>query len=113
MLEIKDLVQEVRAELAAVEKDMREKGEIALFELDKFELELNFVVRASTKDTVGAKTELVTAESEIEKGSEKVQKLTLHWNAAKPGRVVGVEPGSNVLSNAALIVSPLQKTKKE
>jgi len=83
-LGIKTLAQQVRLELAAVEREMLEKDEKPLFDLKAFEMELNFIVKASTSESVGVKTELVTAESDIQTGSERVQKLILHWEASKP-----------------------------
>ena len=108
VLGIKDLVQEVRAELAAVEAEMRNKNEKALFELTAFEMELNFVVKASSTVTGGVKTELVTAESEVQAGSEKVQKLTLHWKAAEPEKIDGRAMGP---SPTGVIVTPAPPKK--
>jgi hypothetical protein len=99
-LGVKELVQEVRAELAAIERDMLAKNERALFRLETFEMELNFVVRAGASEKLGGHTELVTAESEIETGSEKVQKLVLHWKATEPEKMVGADPEKVPLTNA-------------
>src|SRR5690242_7900355 len=55
-LGIQDLVREVKTELVAAEQEMREKKEISLFELESFEMELNFVVRADFNEKMGAHT---------------------------------------------------------
>jgi len=102
-LGIDELVREVKKELVATEREMREKREASLFELDRFEMELNFVVRSETSSKAGAHTELVTAESEITSGSEKVQRLTLHWKAVEPEKVIGT---NQTLGRADFIATP-------
>src|SRR6266850_4746022 len=102
-LGIQDLVREVKTELIAAEREMREKKEISLFELESFEMELNFMVRADYNEKMGAHTELVTAESEIQTGSEKVQKLTLHWKASNPPFS---DSPSTTITDSAVIAGP-------
>lgn len=110
VLGIKDLVQEVRAELAAVEADVRNKGEMALFELAAFDMELKFLVSADSTVTSGINTKLVTAESDIRTGSEKVQTLSLHWKAAKPVDFEGKsEPSTLEVNNQVGVPPPAQK----
>jgi len=59
-----------KAELAGAEKEMRGERRVRPLHLDTFENELNFIVRAGTTEKVGAHTELVMAESQIDTGSE-------------------------------------------
>jgi len=111
-LGIQDLVREVKAELVGAEQEMRAKKEIALFQLQTFEMELKFVLRADSKTKGGVRTELITAESEIQNGSERVQKLTLHWNASDQVPLEGTDPANRSITNTIGITGPSPKAKK-
>jgi len=81
-LEIEELITKVRCELAMAEKKMRDRGDLQLFELEDFKLELNFVVRSSGK----LEAQVVGVGSALEAGNERVQKLTLNWKAKPESR---------------------------
>jgi len=85
-LEIEELITKVRCELASAEIKMRERGDLQLFELQDFRLELNFVVRSTGK----LEAQVVGVGSAFETGNERVQKLTLNWKANPEERIVTI-----------------------
>jgi len=87
-LEIEELITKVRCELATAEMKMRDRGDLQLFELDEFKLELNFVVRSTGK----LEAQVVGVGSALETGNERVQKLTLNWKAKPETRVSNILP---------------------
>jgi hypothetical protein len=80
-LGIKDLIRKVKAELVDADHERIANNEDALFKLKDFEMEISYVV--SKRYTAKGKFEysLVTVEGEKETGTERVQKLHLHWDA--------------------------------
>lgn len=76
-LGIKCLVESVKAELVAAENSYRQKNEAPLFELKDFEMEINYLVRNSG----GIKAEVIGVGTNLDSGSERVQKLRLTWTA--------------------------------
>lgn len=76
-LEVKELIEAVSEQLAAVDVSRREKGLLPLFKLRDFEMEINFVVRNSG----GAKAEVVGIGTNLDAATERVQKLHLRWDA--------------------------------
>jgi len=83
-LGVAKLIQDVKSELIRSDEDRRNQGLPALFQLRSFDLEINFVVKASRKGQVGLKYEVVAVGGESEVSSEKVQKIVLHMDAAAP-----------------------------
>jgi len=86
-LGIKQLVSDVKAELYQLEVERIEKKEAPLFAIKQFDLEISFVARASSQQKGVIEYQVVTAESEIQTGIEKVQKLTLHMETIGESRI--------------------------
>jgi hypothetical protein len=79
-LQVKDLILRVREELAAAEQDRVDKNLLPTFELKDFDMEINYVVRNSG----GTKVEVLGVGTNVDVGTERVQKLRLHWTPAPP-----------------------------
>jgi len=77
-LGITQLVRDVKQELAQMENERIGHNETALFEVTNFDLEISFMVQASAEQQGGVQYHVVTADSRIQNGMEKIQKLTLH-----------------------------------
>jgi hypothetical protein len=95
-LSIKELIADLKTELGGLEKDREQNNESAAFDILGFDLEISFMVRASSGQKTGVEYQVVTADSEIQQGVEKIQKLTLHM---KP-------KGERQLSNEPIAVPP-------
>lgn len=80
-LEIGSLIRKVKRELMQADTQRINNNERALFQLKDFQMEISFMVKTVT--TAGAKIDykFVTVDAGTETGNEKVQKLTLHWDA--------------------------------
>jgi len=83
-LDIQKLITEVKSELYETEQARIKKGEASLFKLEDFDLEISFVVRANSKQGGSVTYQVVTVDSEIQTGLERVQKLKLHMKAIPP-----------------------------
>lgn len=81
---IKDLLSRVKSELYEAEKERIDKQELPLFELKDFDLEINFVVQKSSKIGGGVVLHVIEVDSEIQTGSERIQKIKLHMTAIPP-----------------------------
>lgn len=79
-LGIKELINQVKVELIAAEREMRERKEASLFDLKELEMEIHFVVRSGAE----AKVEVVGIGGGFEATDEKTQKLRLTWVATPP-----------------------------
>lgn len=79
-LDIKNLIRKVKQELGEAEAEAIANNELPLFKLEEFEMEINYVIRASG----GLKAEVVSVGGSSEVGTEKVQKLRLRWSAVPP-----------------------------
>jgi len=77
-LGIKELISDLKSELGQLEDERNQKNEAAAFDIMSFDLEISFMVRASSEQKTGVEYQVVTADSEIQQGMEKIQKLTLH-----------------------------------
>lgn len=100
-LGVQELVQQVKKELMAAEKDMHEKNEAALFALEGMEMEINFIVRAGGD----AKLEVVGIDGGFETSAEKIQKLKLHWKAA--AERVHTTPRGGISTTVTPVVVPV------
>jgi hypothetical protein len=76
-LQVQELIEAVRTELAAAEASRRQRGDLPLFRLKDFEMEISYLVRNSG----GAKAEVVGVGTNLDALSERVQKLRLRWEA--------------------------------
>jgi len=81
---IKNLIEEVKKELTQVSDDTEKRHEAALFQLKSFDLEITFVAQSSTKNSAGAKYELITTDNQLEISSGRTQKLMLHMDVVPP-----------------------------
>jgi hypothetical protein len=97
-LEISNLIGRVRCELAKAEVDMHEQGRSQLFELQDFELEINFVV----KNSGSLEAEVVGVGGNLEAGNERAQKLKLRWQA-KPLVKTATIPATDRNSAAVMV----------
>ena len=88
-LEIKNLIRKVKQELGEAEAEAIRNNELPLFKLEEFEMEINYVIRASG----GLKAEVVSVGGSSEVGTEKVQKLRLRWSAVAPEQRI-IKPGA-------------------
>jgi hypothetical protein len=100
-LGIQELVRRVQAEVEQSEDSRIRSGIAPLFELNDFDLEINFVVKTRTTAQGELEYHFVTVNSESEVSSEKTQKITLRMKATTPQ----FEP--------QMISSPIQDAKPE
>lgn len=105
-LEVKDLIRKVKEELYAAEVEMHERKELPLFELKEFEMEVNFVVRTAGE----VRAEVVGVGSNVELGTEKIQKLKLRWAPVPPQRH-NVAPGTVTSKPDVVIDAPASDPK--
>jgi hypothetical protein len=77
-LGVKEFIANLKSELSQLEEERNQRKEAAVFEIMDFDLEISFMVRASSQQKAGVEYQIVTADSEIEHGIEKIQKLTVH-----------------------------------
>ena len=101
-LEVRELIEAVSEQLAAVDASRREKNLLPLFQLRDFEMEINYVVRNSG----GAKAEVVGIGTNLDTVNERVQKLHLRWDAVgsqKREIKSTIDPNSIDLSKATVI----------
>jgi hypothetical protein len=80
-LGIEQLITGVKEELIKTEEARRLKADAPLFELKDFDLEISFVVRASSSHKGRASYQVLTVDSDVQTGSERVQRLRLHMTA--------------------------------
>jgi hypothetical protein len=88
-LSIKELIRRVQRELIASQKEREAANEEALFQVDKLDLEVHFVVTKSTKAEGGFSLQVLTlggfhAGTSRNSEEQQVQKLTLSLKAASP-----------------------------
>jgi hypothetical protein len=103
-LGIDDLLQGVKAELTKAERHRIEIGEAPLFEVKTFDLEVNFLVKATTKEKGEVEYSFVTVGAESEVSAERVQKITLHMAAVQ-------EEKMREKAQPNVVVSPDAKVK--
>ncbi len=77
-LSINELISNLQTELGQREAQREQNNEEAPFEILSFDLEISFMVRASSEQETGVEYQVVTADSQIQQGMERIQKLTLH-----------------------------------
>ena len=94
-LGIKELIGQVKGELIEADKESMAKGQVPLFLLRGFDLELNFIVKGSGKAEVGANLELLSVGAESTVESQKVQKITLHMSALEPNEAKAQQSDGN------------------
>jgi len=77
-LGLQEFINDLKTEMANLEAERVKKNESAVFDISGFDLEISFVVRTSSQQKAAVEYQIVTAESQIQQGMERVQKLTLH-----------------------------------
>jgi hypothetical protein len=83
-LGVQELIEKVKEELIKTEEKRISAQQAPLFELKDFELEINYVITASEKESGGFEIKAVTLNSETETTTEKTQKIILRMSAIKP-----------------------------
>jgi hypothetical protein len=83
-LGIKDLIRKVKMELYESDMERKENLEEPLFELKDFDLEIAFIVKTQTRRKGKVGYNLITLDSEMQTGTENVQKIKLHMTAIPP-----------------------------
>jgi hypothetical protein len=89
-LELKTLIRQVKAELQEADLEALNNNEEPLFELQEFDLDLNFVA----KGTTGGKVELSAVGSSVEVSRERLQHIHLRWKANPEARAVATQQAS-------------------
>lgn len=87
-LEISELIRRVKKGLEAANAEANAKQEAALFKAKTFDLEVTFVVEASTSSEGKTEYHLVTVDNTLEAKSERTQKITIHMDVVQPERIV-------------------------
>jgi hypothetical protein len=87
-LGINDLIDRVSVALSEREKKRIDENRDALFEVKKFDLEINFVVKKADTHRGGLELKVVTAGAEAQYSSETIQKIMLHMETIKPEKKV-------------------------
>ena len=80
-LEIGSLIRMVKTELMNADSQRINNNESALFILKDFEMEISFTVTSTNRGGAKMDYKFVTVEGGSETANEKIQKLTLHWDA--------------------------------
>jgi len=86
-LGIQQLITSVKDELTKADRERQNKGELALFEVKDFDLEINFTVKKSKSLDGKLEYKVVTADSKVDVAQEKIQKITLHMATIQPAPV--------------------------
>lgn len=86
-MEISELIRQVKAGLESANAEAQKNNEAALFQAKTFELELTFVVEASTSTEGKTDYHLVAVDNTLEAKSERTQKITIHMDVVQPERV--------------------------
>jgi Trypsin-co-occurring domain 2 len=85
-LGVADLIEQVKNDLESMDQKRIDKNEAPLFNVETFDLEINFVVRESQSGEVKGEYQVVTVGGRSEFSAEKIQKIVLHLKTAEPGR---------------------------
>ena len=80
-IELKNFIQQVKAELLATEEESRAKNEPVTLTLKNIDLEINFVVKRKAQAGGEASLEVVTLSNAAEAADERTHKVTLHMEA--------------------------------
>jgi len=80
---IRDLIRRVYRELHAAQQERVDAGQGAIFEVDKLELEVNFVATESHERQGGVDFKIVTAGGTGSYQSQQVHKVTLSMSAVR------------------------------
>jgi hypothetical protein len=81
VLGISELIQQVKGELEAAERQRLVRAEPPLFSLKAFDLEIHYVVTSSRSDNSEFTVQAVTLGGTTEWKTEDVQKIVLHMEA--------------------------------
>lgn len=98
-IQLKELIRKVKADLTAADQEAAAKGELALFRLKDFELDINVVASGSAE----TKGQIMTVGSNVTVGSEKIQKIHLRW-VADPERKLITPVPTTVIGDATVSV---------
>lgn len=103
--EISSIIRAVKAELTKAQRTMVASGEAAMFQVNTFDLELNFVIREATGSSIqgGAPQFLVVSETN-EYSRERVQKIQLHMSIL-PDQVKSGSISTDIKSGAFEVIN--------
>jgi hypothetical protein len=85
-LGVADLIEKVKSDLETVDRQRIERDEAPLFNVDSFDLEINFVVKEGQSTSAQGEYKVLTVGGTSEVSSEKVQKIVLHLKAVEMGQ---------------------------
>jgi hypothetical protein len=100
-LGVKEFIADLKSELSQLEEERNQKNEAAVFDIVTFDLEISFMVRASSQQKAGVEYQIVTADSEIQNGIEKIQKLTVHMKPIGNQKIPDLKTGPPSEDNSA------------
>jgi competence protein ComGC len=80
-ISIERLIEQVKSSLEIADAKRMEEKKAALFKVDSFELEINFIVKEAQSGEASIRYEAVTVGGRTEVSAEKVQKIILHMKA--------------------------------
>ncbi len=100
-LGVKEFIADLKSELSQLEEERNQKNEAAVFDIVTFDLEISFMVRASSQQKAGVEYQIVTADSEIQNGIEKIQKLTVHMKPIGNQKIPDLRTGPPLEDNSA------------
>jgi hypothetical protein len=92
-LGIDKLITQVKHDLEVVDEERIRENKAALFRVETFNLEVNFVVRRTDSAEAQMKYEVVTIGGKSDVSAEKVQKIILHFKAVDYSREETDIPG--------------------
>lgn len=85
-LGVAELIEKVKSDLEKVDRQRIERDEAALFNVESFDLEINFVVKEGQSTSATGEYKVLTVGGTSQVSSEKVQKIVLHLKTAEMGQ---------------------------
>jgi hypothetical protein len=96
---LRNLVEEIRRELEAVDRDREARNAEALFELQGMDLELKFTLSEATTGKAGLDLKLITAGNETQVRSETVHTVKISYRVNAQYRGAGRRAHSSAASD--------------
>lgn len=116
-LGVKALIRAVKKELYEADRERIEKDEAALFRVENFELEINFIVSNRTKGSAELGPQFIVVNKEMDIASERVQKIklfiTVNREQERKGKIAtGPFPATDSKSEDLAVPPPKKRDKK-
>ena len=102
-LQVTQLIQKVEDQLVASEQQRLAKHRAALFRVQSFDLEINFVIKRDTSQKGTASYNIVAIDNQVGSSTEITHKLTLHMEV--PPKESGEAPASPTRPTGAPITT--------